>query len=213
MRKKSGVSKMHKRVIDANKRAAGFTSAQVDALGDHLPEEEIPTLDFLKDSKIPENNYWDSCNEFYQNNMAAILQAHHDVLGVIKSRLAIPQISEKIENDPVLAGLIHTLGSDIQGQIDRMNEIYTQHEGKSGSANTADECMAVIQINSSYGEVNEAFTAIHRTTISSIMQKLGVYDAVIEEILKAKADTALANAQDPNIITDAIIMETPNAAQ
>jgi len=174
------ISKMHKRVLDKNRKPLG-------------EEDQI---------EMPENSFWDDAKQHYVNSINAIEQVEGSLAGVLKEFVEDGGKIQLIKDPVGLANNINILSKDIAEHTDRLNNIYSEHCGRSGSTKTPDDHMALLHIHGKYAEALEIYDANIIPTVAFIMEQVGA----VEELLESQK---LAAAIDVNVVTDVEVKTTP----
>lgn len=157
------VSKMHQKVIDKQNLKEGVSN----------------------------NVFWDEAKSHYNSCMAAIEQVEGQLV-VILSQIAEDAHKLSLVQDPIgLSNNINILNKDIKEHFERLNQIHSKHEGRTGGTVTPDDHMLLLQIHGEYAEALDIYQANIVPTVSYILEQIGA----AEEIVKAQELEALAKAQ------------------
>lgn len=178
------ISKMHRRVRTASE---GSMNTPLGSKGKH----------------IANNSFWDDAQKLHTLATDAVGRVGAQVLDLVADQEAVA----RCEDPAALELCLNTLRRDMSNHLDRLNAIQMRHAGKSGNA-TIEEVQEIILINQEYETAQNAYDGLIPPVIANVMDLLGHTEDAAEFILqqqredKIKAEAALAQAQDVNVITD-----------
>lgn len=173
------------------------------------------------------NTCWDDVNAV-SHSVMDMLNQHTSIADIVSNE----RLMVCVENKRTLANNIQILSKDLLTLLNELNAIRAHHANRSGGAKTEEENFEAIKIYEQYVALKERYDALIMPTFLQIQESLhqaevlygevlsqlgqeGVadYEAVQKKALELihqqsqyteqqKKDLALAQAQDPNVVTD-----------
>lgn len=172
---KNKVSKMHQRVLNANKGKVALT----------------------------DNNFWDDCNNHFEISTQAIHDVEGALATDLDIIVNTPELASKITDVEGLANNLTILRRDLNDHVDRLKSIRENHKDKSGGITTPEEGVEVIQINGKYQEAMAVYDANIMPVVCHIYEQIAPAQQLLQEIMSK--DKASSDLTDPSVISDAVV--------
>lgn len=211
------LSEMHRHVNQATAGRGQRKDLEADLIG-QLKEQDpklAAAVNALSDFTMPENNFWDSPKEYYQELLTKILDANDLLATAVAGALADEVKGPQLRQHPKLSTLVVSINRDISTQLTMLENTYNSHKDRSGAITDPDDMLRLLAVSEAYESIGSVFNSLIVPVSAEIMEIIGVYDEVVE--LAKQEQAAEAQAQeaavlDPNVITDVEVREVPNSA-
>ena len=204
------VSKMHQRVLDKAAIKAGT-----------LTEDDIQLRDLIKkidaSGPAPDNDFWDKATDFYNLAKPATVQVSKDLADELTKFKDDPVRREKLKElgqEPLLASLVRQVTVDTQTYLERLDTVFETHKDKQGGTKDGEEHVAMLNVNSMYHDAADVFHQLVIPNVNEIHELIGVTERAVAAMaeqrqaeLVSQEQAALAEAQDPAIVSDVVFKE------
>lgn len=151
---------------------------------------------------LKDNKCWDDLNKIH-NDCAMLLLSHVHLSQYSQSKDLIACVVDK----EMLAQNIKLLASDLTKLTGELAEIHTQHLGKTGGSQDADEVFGTIEIYERYNLFTERHNAVVMPTANHIVEQFREAELRLKGALEIA--TAQAGETDPSVVTDVAFKEVP----
>ncbi len=151
---------------------------------------------------VPENNFWDVAEQFYQTAIAAVGKTHGQLGDYLNQIVNDDKLYERIKDNNGLLENIQLLTRDIVEHLDRLNTIHSKHADRTGGTKSPDDHALVIQIHGLYADAQQIYEANMMPTVTHIFEQIGVAEQALELERQSAQAKAKEQATDTSVVTD-----------
>lgn len=166
-------------------------------------DEAKKELDQFKKEARP----WDDLMEIYVANKEMLYEVPAQILYLF----SVEKIGNFMENPKLTADLIRCMQADIDQMKQELEEIAAGHKHKTGKAVDDDDFIQSLTFIEAYNSFKVKFEGVILPNVQTITQHYDAAVAKVQEIVQA--EQAKESITDPNVISDAVIIENPTKTE
>lgn len=153
-----------------------------------------------------EANPWDDLMDVYRANKAMLQEVPAQILYLF----SVEKIGNFMENPKLTADLIRCMQADIAQMNQELEEIAAGHKHRSGKAVDDDDFIQSLTFIEAYNSFKVKFEGVILPNVQTITQHYDQAVAKVQEIVQAEQNKE--SITDPNVVSDAVIIEQPSQA-
>jgi len=148
------------------------------------------------------NTCWDDLEQMYVS-MITLLTSHTNISQFAADKELIGAVVDK----QTLTANLRILGQDLGAMNTELSQIHNQHIGKRGGSTDPDVVFSTIAIFEQYSLFMERHDAVVMPTVYHIIEQFNQAEQLLNATKRVNADL-----KDPNVISDAIVVEETKIA-
>lgn len=144
---------------------------------------------------------WDDLEGIYNSCSEALVVANNSVVELFK----IPGVIDNIENRQETKVALLGLNKDIKFFSEELKKIHEVHSGKTGLIEDGEELGQCLEIFEKYHSFQTTYQSVIIPTVITLSEEVGKAAELMNK--KIAEQEAVANIQDPNVVTDLEVKE------
>lgn len=172
--------------------------------GKALTEQEKDQLEIEKNQQelmkfYQENKGWDELENIFQKLAEQLATTYHSLIAIFSVPGIVEHLQQENNNETILK--FKTIQKDFESVSNRLVEIHNLHLNKKGNIASSEEMTEILTIFEEYEKTRLIFDSLIAPNYADICTIAG---SAAERLQKQQLE------QDPNVITDVEVKESPN---